>query len=80
MTLTKSINLSIPQVDLRKLRIIYPRLLGSQACEVERVNGRKFRKYPKHCLSESLQSVVIGNLRVSVLESRGLARKMIGYS
>lgn len=51
--LAKSINLSIPQVDLSKLRIIYPYLLGSQACEVERVNGRKFRKYPKHCLSES---------------------------
>lgn len=72
MTLAKSINLSIPQVDLSKLRIIYPCLPGFQACEVERVNDRKFRKYPEHCLSESLQSVMIGNLQVSVLDSTGL--------
>lgn len=80
MTLANTINLSIPQVDLSKFRLIYPCLLGSQACEVERVNGRKFRKYPKHCLSKSLQSVVIGNLCVSVLDSRGLVRKIIGHS
>lgn len=72
MTLAMSINLSIPQVDLSKLRITYPCLSGSQVCEVERVNGRKFRKYPEHCLSESLQSVVIGNLQVNVLDSGGL--------
>lgn len=72
MTLTISINLSIPQVDLSKLRITYPCLPGSQVCEVERVNGRKFKKHPEHCLSESLQSVLIGNLQVSVLDSGGL--------
>lgn len=71
-TLTKLINLSIPQIDLSKLRTIYTCLPGSQSCEVERVNRRKFWKCTRHCLSESLQLVVIGNLPVSVLDSERL--------
>lgn len=62
MILAKSINLSISQINLSNLRIIDHSLPDSQALEVERVSGRKFRKYPRRCLSESLQSVLIGNL------------------
>lgn len=42
--------------------------------------GESLESYPKHCLSKSLQSVVIGNLGVSVLDSRELVRKIIGHS
>lgn len=44
------------------------------------LKGESLESYPKHCLSKSLQSVVIGNLGVSVLDSRELVRKIIGHS
>lgn len=61
MTLAKSINLSIPQVDLSKLRIIYPCLLGSEACGLKGLMGESLANVQSTGY-QSLRLVVIGNL------------------